>query len=80
MTYTLTKLSAPGWEKTFNTWEEVEKEFAPHVCRECKEHYGADLYSMLASDCGCEYMLEDNILDKPITEEERIQDDYDKAS
>lgn len=31
----LVKASSPGWEKSFNSLEEVFKEFSKHICGSC---------------------------------------------
>jgi hypothetical protein len=77
MTYTLIKISAPGWEKTFSTLQEVEKELSKYVCNMCEIEYGTSLNYMLSSACGCEFILEDDILDPPTTVEEVIQQEAD---
>lgn len=74
--YTLHKRSAPGWTKKFDTTQELTEEVFKHTCSLCKDSYGTDLLSMLASDCGCEYEVDGISLDEPMTLVEQWQDHY----
>ena len=59
----LVKLSEPGWEKDLEDEAAVQKELVKYICVQCREnnlitefsHYEA----MLATDCGCEFSVED---------------------
>lgn len=37
MKLTLIKLSAPGWEKEFDTKDELRKELYSHICQTCRD-------------------------------------------
>lgn len=61
-TFVLMKLSAPGWEKTFNSKKEARNELYKWICPQCKEEEGIKDYSslseMLSTACGCEFDCE----------------------
>jgi hypothetical protein len=71
--YTLTKLSRPGWTKKYSTIEQLTQAVRDGTCKLCVASYGADLQSMLASDCGCEYEVEGLALDEPETDFEALE-------
>ena len=62
MIYFLTKLSKPGWDKTFDTEEEARNELFTHICNECIDVYDIGLSctieDLLSTDCGCEYSFD----------------------
>jgi len=68
----LIKISAPGWEKKFDTEEDMRKELYKHICNLCREggddghgyiEYPVDenstLNHLLSTACGAEYMVEE---------------------
>jgi hypothetical protein len=61
--FTLMKVSHPGWEKDFNTEQEVANELSKYVCRSCKlaEELSDNptIDDLLNTDCGCEFVVED---------------------
>lgn len=61
-TFELTKLSAPGWVKRFNSEKEARNELYKWICGQCKEEYAIRAYStiddLLWTDCGCEFDYE----------------------
>ncbi len=63
-TYLLTKLSAPGWEKEFIRESDVRLELSCWVCKDCLDELEEDgldikdVYNLLLTACGCEFMLE----------------------
>ena len=57
--FTLIKLSGDGWEKAFNTEQETAEELSKCVCPLCEEEAGGDLYKLLETLCGAEFMLEE---------------------
>ena len=66
MQYELTKLSAPGWEQTFDSVQEAYAELSKHICKMCYdefiEQYGhpvEDIYDLLWTSCGAEFMFEE---------------------
>jgi len=62
MIYFLTKLSKPGWDKTFDTEEEARNELYTHICKPCilAEELTLDstIDELLATDCGREYIFD----------------------
>lgn len=60
----LIKMSAPGWEKEFETEEEARKELYNHICSLCIEGDGvtedSTIDHMLWTACGAEYFFEDD--------------------
>ena len=62
MNHILTKLSRPGWEKTFDSEEEARDILYQHICRSCINAEGLTVDStiedLLCTDCGCEYSYE----------------------
>lgn len=69
----LIKLSAPGWEKEFETEDEARKELYNYICRDCREGDGVDENSeiahMLWTACGAEFMTEDDSDDELVSED-----------
>ena len=58
--FTLIKLSGDGWEKAFNTEQETAEELRKWVCPLCEEEAASgDLYKLLETLCGAEFMLEE---------------------
>ena len=61
-TFKLIKMSAPGWEKTFNTETEARNELYKWICNLCKEDDGirvnSSLDELLYTACGCEFWYE----------------------
>ena len=55
---TLTKLSAPGFTKTYDTYEEVLELLERCICSSCRVE--ARVQALLDTACGAEYMLEDD--------------------
>lgn len=69
----LIKISAPGWEKDFDSEEEARDELYNYVCHMCRQgdemvEYGWDpnpidekssLEDMLSTPCGCEFDVEE---------------------
>jgi hypothetical protein len=55
-------MSAPGWEKTFNTEIEARNELYKWICNLCKEDDGirvnSSLDELLYTACGCEFWYE----------------------
>lgn len=76
--YKLVKCSHPGWTKSFDTLKELTDEVYENTCSLCKDSYGTDLLSMLASDCGCEFEAEGIMLDHPLSSYEDLQNQYDE--
>lgn len=74
--YKLIKMSAPGWERTYTTEQDVKEALEKHVCQSCLDDDGTDLESMLASSCGCEFWLE-RPQELPPTDAELIQAKFD---
>lgn len=78
MDYHLYKISSPGFKKSFNNLEELTHELSGWMCGECLEN-GKELNSMLASPCGCEFLMQDPIAN-PETKleamERSLQGDY----
>ena len=66
MTYTLYKMSAPGWELDFYTEEEARVRLLTHICDQCRAEYGidntSDVGSILSTPCGLEFDIEDDEL------------------
>lgn len=60
MSYTLYKLSAPGFRKDFLSHKALQKELQQHMCGECLED-GKEIDTMLGTACGCEFRLDDEI-------------------
>lgn len=62
MIYFLTKLSKPGWDKTFDTEQAARDELYTHICKSCilAEELTAEstIDDLLATDCGCEYIFD----------------------
>lgn len=62
MILTLTKLSEPGWQKSFETETEVRDELIKYVCFQCQCEYGitdkSDLGDLLGTACGCEFWVD----------------------
>jgi hypothetical protein len=70
----LIKLSSPGWEKEFQTEEELKTELYNWICKDCKEgcdeeydgfvhvelpvDSNSSLGEMLSTSCGCEFYVE----------------------
>ena len=68
MKHVLIKLSAPGWEQSFDNTEDLRRELYAHICNYCREgeaEYHMDpvnekssIGELLSTPCGCEYMVE----------------------
>lgn len=62
MIYFLTKLSKPGWDKTFDTEEEARAELYNHICKSCileeELTMNSSIDDLLATACGCEYIFD----------------------
>jgi hypothetical protein len=62
--YILTKISKPGWEQDFYDKQRLQQKLYQHICEQCRCEEGitpiSDIADMLATACGCEFMLEDN--------------------
>ena len=63
--FELTKLSAPGWEKQFQTSLEVYMELQHYICNMCIEEFNDqfhtnpdDMHDLLWTACGAEFMVE----------------------
>jgi hypothetical protein len=68
----LIKLSKPSWILSNLTEEEIKKKLYSHLCEECRQgdlDYGdssspilpsSTLEEMLATACGCEFIVEDD--------------------
>ena len=58
----LTKLSEPGWQKSFETETEVRDEIFKYVCFQCRCENGftdeSELGDVLSSPCGCEFRVD----------------------
>ena len=66
----LIKVSAPGWEKDFNSEQELKEELFAHICSTCRSGFECPEYSedpvtinselgdLLYTACGCEFMVE----------------------
>lgn len=58
----LSKLSAPGWKKVFETETEVRDELLKYVCFQCRCEYGitdkSELGDVLRTACGCEFWVD----------------------
>lgn len=70
--FVLIKLSAPGWEKKFETEEECRLELRDHICNMCMADSefaefeepvplgeDASIGSLLGTACGCEFWVEE---------------------
>jgi len=64
--YILTKISEPGWEKTFPNKQLAYEELEPWICKMCKEEHFAEynewpstIEDLLWTACGCEFMGEE---------------------
>ena len=59
----LIKLSSPGWEKDFDHKVELQAELFKYICFQCQCEEGlteiSDIGDLLASACGCEFMMEE---------------------
>ena len=59
----LIKLSSPGWEKDFDNKVELQAELFKYICFQCQCEEGlteiSDIGDLLASACGCEFMMEE---------------------
>jgi hypothetical protein len=69
VTFTLYKISAPGWEKVFDTEEERRLELYEYICPSCREGppegepefddppvtAQSSIMDMLCTPCGCEF-------------------------
>lgn len=64
MTYTLYKMSAPGWEIEFDTEEEARVRLLTHICHQCRAEMrimeDSSIDVMLGTDCGCEFDVDVN--------------------
>ena len=68
----LIKLSKPGWIRSNLAESQVKELLYTYICAECREGSGdfgepaqpvgpdADLGQMLATACGCEFMIEED--------------------
>ena len=60
----LTKLSEPGWEKSYDDKVELQAELYKYICFQCQCEEGiteiSDIGDMLATACGCEFMVEED--------------------
>lgn len=68
MTFTLYKMSAPGWELDFYTEEEARVRLLTHICDQCRAEDGitedSPIGDMLGTACGCEFDIDnDSIVD-----------------
>ena len=68
MIYRLTKMSDPGWEKDFETQEELRLELIKHICGGCRDGDDTDwgqangdttIDALMGTPCGCEYWTEE---------------------
>lgn len=57
--FRLIKRSGDGWEKAFNTEQETVEELSKLVCPFCEAEASGNLYELLATYCGAEFMLEE---------------------
>lgn len=61
--YTLIKLSQPGWEQDFYDKQRLQQKLYKLICEQCRCEEGitpiSDIADMLATQCGCEFMLEE---------------------
>jgi hypothetical protein len=61
--YTLIKLSQPGWEQDFYDKQRLQQKLYNLICEQCRCEEGittiSDIADMLATQCGCEYILEE---------------------
>ncbi len=64
--FNLIKLSAQGWEQLFNTEDEVHEKMKLWTCKSCLRefeiehgHAPKDVYDLLSTSCGAEFMLEE---------------------
>lgn len=59
----LTKLSEPGWEKSYSDKFQLQAELYKCICSQCRCEEGiteiSSIDDMLSTACGCEYMVED---------------------
>lgn len=59
---TLIKLSSPGFEYT-GSEDAVREKLYSHICIQCRREdnitENSDVGDMLATPCGCEFMIED---------------------
>ena len=64
MKFTLVKMSAPGWEKKFNTRSAARDELYKYICSQCCTEEGitanSKIEEMLGTACGCEFDLEES--------------------
>jgi hypothetical protein len=62
MKHKLFKLSAPGWEKEFESKIELQAELFKYICFQCQCEEGvteiSDIGDMLFTACGCEFAVE----------------------
>jgi hypothetical protein len=66
--FKLIKCSAPGWEKEFQTSEEMKAALYSHICGLCRDgaessycdpvHEGSSFGELLSTGCGCEFDVE----------------------
>lgn len=61
--FTLIKMSAPGWDKEYDSEQDCRDELAKWVCRSCIDDEcdgrEGDLYELLGTSCGAEFFLEE---------------------
>jgi len=62
----LVKVSSPGWEKEVGSKLEAYFELEKHICDMCLDwfyieykEYPQDVYDLLCTACGCEFILEE---------------------
>lgn len=63
ITYKLIKLSTPGWEQDFVDKIQLQQKLYKHICNQCRCEEAiteiSDIADMLATACGCEFLLEE---------------------
>lgn len=69
--YTLIKLSAPGWEKSYTDMLQLKAELAEWVCKSCHKEFETEygeppqsILDLLSTACGCEFMFENAEFEK----------------
>jgi hypothetical protein len=57
--YTVTKYSMPGWEKTFDTYNQAKECLYSYICHLCRDQdaitISSSIEDMLSTPCGCEF-------------------------
>ena len=61
--HTLTKLTAPGYTKEYQTEDALRDALYKCMCERCLNTYGTSIMDMLFSDCGLSFSVSNNGVD-----------------